>query len=371
MLGMPRQSTLCTWRRVLPYVVAVLLAVLPAGSAHAWGFAGHRHIAERAVDHLPLPLRGFFAANRSDIGNLSGDEPPGKHYIDIDVYPEFFAGTFPRNLNDLVARYGWTKVNDVGRGPWTWVDYLEDLTQAMAAARTPADWQDLLPVAGAAAHYIEDLHNPLHLTENYDGQLSGNSGIHSRYESTMISRNLSNLTIQPAAAAYIASPVDFVFDGIDEHYWYVDDIMAADDAAPRPFGTAYYNSLWAQTGAFTRTLFQDASVAVASTWYTAWIDAGSPRTFLESPTDFDANSQVDGADLDVWSAAYASTSVADANRNGVTDGGDFLLWQRQLGAGSSVAATSPVPEPTTATLVFAASISVALWRRFRVSARLG
>src|SRR5262249_5603136 len=44
----------------------------------------------------------------------------------------------------------------------------------------------------------------------------------------------------------------------------------------RTSSNAYYNSLWVSTGDFTHSQFQDATEMVASAWYSAWIDAGSP-----------------------------------------------------------------------------------------------
>lgn len=326
---------------------AILGQVVFCQPSAAWWGAGHSFITASAAQHLPAPLGGFFAANSAFVSQQSAVEPPGKHYIDIDSYPEFFAGTFPRNLQDLIAIYGTTTVNANGRGPWTYADYVSSLSQAMATAATPADWQDLLPAAAAMAHYIEDLHQPLHLTRNYDGQYTGNSGIHARYEGQLISRHFADLVVQPAEAAYLASPIDFAFDGIDDHYGHVAEIMAADSLARQAGAigsTAYYDALWNETGAFTEVLFQQASEAVASSWYTAWINAGSPRTFLSSSSDFEGDGDVDSSDLALWSSAFATSAQGDANNDHDSDGADLLLWQQQFGV-ATITPSASVPEP--------------------------
>jgi hypothetical protein len=81
--------------------------------------------------------------------------------------------------------------------------------------------------------------------------------------------------------------------------------------------------------------------------------------------DFDGNGQVDGADLDGWTAGFglvggAAHEQGDADGDGVADGGDFLIWQRQFGSGIvSVAETyGAVPEPAAACLAFAGAV---LW----------
>lgn len=267
-------------RCLLAGVAVILIVHLSARTAAAWGATGHSHITGGAIPHLPQPLRSFFEINASTIRSLASQEPSGKHYIDIDVYPEFFAGTFPHDVNDLIAIYGDPYVESNGKGPWTYANYVGTLSTLMTTARTKQDWLNLRATAAAQAHYIEDMHNPLHLTQNYDGQFTGNQGIHSRYESQMISRNLASLTFASADAVYEESVIDDVFDGIDIHYYFVDDIMVADDVAltagAGSYNTTYYNQLWQETDDFTKVLFQEASEAVADGWYTAWVNAGSP-----------------------------------------------------------------------------------------------
>lgn len=358
------------WARCFVGCVAVAgMTLSTARTAFAWGSQGHSHITGGAILHLPQPLRNFFQINASQVRNEAADEPPGRHYIDIDVYPEFFAGTFPRDRNALIAIYGYSYVESNGMAPWTYADYVQTLTSLMAAAKTKQDWLNLIPVAGAQAHYIEDMHNPLHLTDNHNGQYTGNTGIHSRYETQMISRNLNSLTFDTVEAAHQPSVIDDVFDGIDVHYQLVDDIMAADDVAlvagSGSYNTAYYNRLWQETGEFTKVLFQEASEAVANGWYTAWINAGSPIPNLGLAGDYNGNNVIDAADYTVWRGAFAAsaaTLVNDSTPDAV-NASDYTYWKthfgESLGGGAGgVSGGAPVPEPVAWQL---ASILVA-WR---------
>jgi hypothetical protein len=315
-----------------------------------WGSAGHQHITAGAIGHLPQPLRGFFEANSATVSSAAGQEPPSTHYIDIDVYPEFFAGTFPHDWDAAVAYYGASTLYANGIGPWNAETYAANLSTMMATAHTEQAWLNLLPTAGALAHYVEDLHNPLHLTENYNGQLTGNDGIHSRYESTMISYHLPDglpIVATPSHCVYYPSLIDAIFDEIDVNYWYVDDIMAADDAAvamdPR-YRSTYYNKLWVETGTFTQLLFQEASERVASAWYTAWVNAGSPMPIPApvSPGDMNCDGAVDVADISSfalalvdpagYTAAYPScdVSLADMNADTLRDGRDVQAFVAAL-----------------------------------------
>ncbi|MEQ8211711.1 MAG: pre-peptidase C-terminal domain-containing protein [Lacipirellulaceae bacterium] len=70
--------------------------------------------------------------------------------------------------------------------------------------------------------------------------------------------------------------------------------------------------------------------------------------------DFDNSGTVDGIDLGIWNSGYGDNlnvirTDGDANENGVVDGSDFLLWQRQF-TGSSPSSLAAVPEPSTAIL---------------------
>jgi len=318
------------------FAIAACLVCLPVAAVYGWCSDGHQRITEGAVSHLPPPLQTHFQLHLTTLKTASGTEPPGSHWIDIDYYDEF-PDNFPRDINVLIALYGWPTVEDNGTAPWTVGDYTEQLSAEMAAATTAQDWVDLLATAGALAHYVEDLHNPLHLTVNYNGQYTGNTGIHSRYECSMVTRKMSLLTItpSPASCVYLPSPVDTIFDGIiDTNYWFVDDIMAADTAcrgSPPQYNTAYYNCLWNQTGGFTRTLFQDASEVVASVWYTAWVNAGMPHPIC-SPGNGDFDGGGAGlSDVPFFVNALLNPSITlqnkvDLNGDCVIDGEDISLF---------------------------------------------
>src|SRR6185436_14731228 len=48
--------------------------------------------------------------------------------------------------------------------------------------------------AGHLAHYAADATMPLHATENHDGQLTGQRGIHRRIEASLVDRDLGEYT---------------------------------------------------------------------------------------------------------------------------------------------------------------------------------
>ena len=76
--------------------------------------------------------------------------------------------------------------------------------------------------------------------------------------------------------------------------------------------------------------------------------------------DFDHDGDVDADDLAVWKTAFGKSLQADANSDGVTDGNDFLMWQRQTRDARRVQA---IPEPSATVLRLAAVLAAALFRR--------
>ncbi|HEY4234500.1 MAG TPA: hypothetical protein VGM76_13790 [Lacipirellulaceae bacterium] len=211
----------------------------------------------------------------------------------------------------------------------------------MAAAKTNQDWLNMINSLAAQAPYIEDLHQPLHVTDNYNGQQSGNGGVHSRYETSMVNRHLADLTFAPATATYIPNILESVFDGIDVTYPHVAEIMAADTAAHAATGstssTAYYDSLWGQTGGFTKQQFQDVSEAVADGWYTSWVNAGSPIPNLGLAGDYNGDNLIDAADYTVWRDAMAngSSSLINDFAPGAVNTTDYDYWRSTSGLQSA------------------------------------
>ena len=173
--------------RIIRFLLLFILAIIFSGQdkIYAWGWQTHRYINENAVDYLP-PEMDFFQDYRDYLHEHSTDPdvdnlPGYYHYIDIDYYPEFFDGTFPNNWDDAVEQYGYDVIIDYGTVPWVIEEWTDSLTVLMANGQWDIVWQ----VAAELGHYVADSHQPLHLTLNYNGQSTGNYGIHSRYETQM------------------------------------------------------------------------------------------------------------------------------------------------------------------------------------------
>ncbi len=219
------------------------------------------------------------AAHASDADYRKSNDPyeGPKHYIDIDNYAEFLSdGRIAQTLDSAIAIHGSSFVYNNGTLPWATLASFDSLKSCFERR----DWDKAVLFAADLGHYVADGHMPLHVTRNYDGQYTGNNGIHSRYESTMINAYISEFNYEGQAATEIEDVRQYIFDYIYVSNGLVDDVLAADDFAKTvnssTSSTAYKTALWEQTKDFTIPLFSGASHALSELIYTAWLQAGSP-----------------------------------------------------------------------------------------------
>jgi hypothetical protein len=278
-----------------PIILINILILINVVNAYPWGSTGHRIINLKAVMYLPKSMSMlaadslFFRAHasdadgRKDYSDTAFFAEAGRHYIDIDYYPSYL--NLPHTRDSAVALYGWGYVKQQGVLPWAITMVLDSLTAQLRRWDTVTAKYTMSDLG----HYVGDGYQPLHCTANYDGAQTGNNGIHSRYESSMIGTYQSYLTFVPDSASYISSPIDYIFSFIYHSNSLVDSIMAADDYAKIISGWTgsgsppanYYTALWEKCGTFTEEQFQNATVALASLWYTAWVNSGNTTAIQE------------------------------------------------------------------------------------------
>jgi hypothetical protein len=278
--------------RVRHTFIAVLAAVLCAGlpaTGWTWGAVGHRYIAQNYSKHLPAYIDGLKTYDATVYthvtdpdtrkGSPSYPDEYEKHYIDIDAYPEFLAGTLSRSRAALNAEYGASYVTNIGVLPWAIVTAESTLTLQFQAS----NWSAAALTIADLCHYVGDANQPLHCTQNYDGGMTGNNGIHSRYESTMLSSTypyFGQLSTPAMSVVYYPSAQDAAFDVIAASWAGVSPIIAADNTAKAASGgsynSTYYASLWSSTHTLTQARLDTASVLTASLVYSAWVNAGHP-----------------------------------------------------------------------------------------------
>lgn len=281
-------------RKTTQMSIAAALAALflYAQNSFAWGFWAHQFITRKAVAVMPPESRNFFVQYVDSLSKHSIDpdlwrrydkQESNRHYIDIDMLDSFPFAKVPASFDSAVAVFGEETVQKAGIVPWRIQEMLDSLTTAMRHRNKRL----ILRYASALAHYVEDIHMPLHTVTNYDGQLTGNKGIHSRYERWMVEAHKAELErrVGPATPELLADPLISTFDWIRASYVWTDNLLLADNMAKLPgkkyakredYDAAYYARLFTLTDPFTTTQMSKAATAVASFWLTAWHRAGKP-----------------------------------------------------------------------------------------------
>ena len=274
-------------------LLALVAAVFAPGTADAWGGRTHEIINRRAVDYMPedaraawAPLARSLGAHASDAdhrkGTVAGERP--RHFIDIDVYDEHPFDDVPRSLDELIAQQGRETVDQWGIVPWA----VDECYRMLVLSLQQDNWASAGAWAADLGHYVADSHQPLHCTVNYDGQNTGNKGVHLRFEVHMMDRHFDEAAIGPidSLPAAPGDPIPFCFDWIAEAYPELSVILGADDQArgtDSNYGDDYYRVLWGETEDVATRQVTRAVRDLAVLYAAAWEGAGRPAGPVDPP----------------------------------------------------------------------------------------
>ena len=283
-------------RRSVTGLLTVLLFI--PSTAGAWGFEAHKFIVARALDILPAPLRPFFDANRAFIveraidpdlwRNAGFTEEPPNHFLDFDAYGKYPFVDLPRDYDEAVKKHGIDKLKENGLVPWRTHEMAGRLIRGFEALNRngPYAQSDIRFFSAIIGHYVADAHVPLHAVLNYNGQLTGQTGIHNRWEDELFVRYQKQLTIAPGALKPIRHERDFIFDTLLESSQLAAAVLAADKEAIGDrdlYDDRYFETLFVRTRPVLEKRLNDAITAVASVIASAWEQAGKPSVAATAP----------------------------------------------------------------------------------------
>jgi hypothetical protein len=275
----------------------LLLSALPRVGLQAWGFNGHRFITDRAIDQLPPELRPFFVKYRAAIVEHSIDpdtyrtmgwaEEPPRHFLNMDGWGPFPFADLPHDYKAAVAKRGEDFVLKNGTLPWRVEEIYGRLRDAFSqASRQEFARENIKLYSSVLSHYVADSFQPFHAAANYDGQLTGQAGIHARFETELFDRYVDRLKISPAPLQTIPSAREFAFSALTDSFRNVDPILAADREAIQGrtlYDAGYFDAMFAKTGPILEKRINGAINGVASLITQAWIDAGRPALPPQAP----------------------------------------------------------------------------------------
>ena len=287
-----------------------LTLLIPALSP-GWGFFGHRTIGQVAVYALPSTMQGFYFRHMPQIVKLitAADErresdpaEAPKHYIDMDHYGDNPFGEMPKAWDKASAKYSADTLRKYGTVPWTVMEVKEQLTEAFKQRDTTA----IIRLSADLGHYVSDAFVPLHTTENYDGQLTNQTGMHSLWESKLPERHIAEYKLDSDPGYYLKDPQAAIWQVVQESYGFLGATFDLEEKVTRnftpetkyPFSHKFGKTRRAYSDAFADAYHKEvggqvayrlkgAPTMVASMWMTAWKDAGSPdlnALLLKKPT---------------------------------------------------------------------------------------
>lgn len=278
-----------------------------------------------AVFTLPPEMLGFYKKHIEYITEHSVDpdkrrysvpEEAPRHYIDIDHYGVTAIDSMPRFWKAAIAKYTEDTLNAYGIVPW-WIDMM---TWRLTQAFKEGDVDRILRLSAELGHYVGDAHVPLHTTENYNGQLTNQHGIHGFWESRIPELYGEEYDYFVGQAVYVEDVINTSWSIVKVSHLQVDSVLKLEAAlnATTPSDQKYafeqrgnttikmYSQ--AYTKAYSKALngmverrMRAAIHMVGSLWYTAWVNAGQPDlTKLEEKEVSDSAKAAQEAEEYLW-----------------------------------------------------------------------
>jgi len=285
-----------------------------APQCFCWGFYAHKKINYYAVFLLPPQMLVLYKPNIEFITDHAVDpdkrryavvaEGP-RHFIDIDQYGEYTFTNLPHSWKDAIAKFGQDSLNAHGIVPWHVQTMLTRLTKAFKEK----NFSLIMKNSAEIGHYISDAHVPLHASSNHNGQNTDQKGIHGFWESRvpeLLADKEFDFFI--GKAEYIKNPGSFIWDRLLESASAADSVLKFEKELSvqfpgdkkyafekrnniiiKQYSSDYSKAYNKKLNGMVERRMRQSIFAVASFWYTAWVNAGQPdltalskQTFSES-----------------------------------------------------------------------------------------
>ena len=280
--------------------IAILFALLL--TCGSWGFLVHKTTVQLAVYKLPKQLQPFFYkqlkylvanAGRPDTRRNTDSTEGPRHFIDLERFGENAGYVMPYSWDSAQRIYSRDSLLLYGYVPYEVTRIQAKLTNAFRTGVADS----ILFYATDLAHYIGDAHVPLHTTENYDGQLSDQKGIHSLWESMIPELQLGTYQLyDDHKAVYLQNPPAAIWEAIRGANKLLPEMLAKEKEVSKNFTIATKYRVQVRRGKEVRSYSTEFAKAyatalgnsinqqllkssnlIADFWYTAWVDAGKPE----------------------------------------------------------------------------------------------
>jgi len=204
--------------------------------------------------------------------------------------------------------------------------YLLTMKKRLDLAFQQKDASRILQLSADIGHYIGDAHVPLHTAKNYNGQLTGQDGIHAFWESRipeLFAEERFDFFV--GGAEYINNPKEFFWDIVLDSHVLLDSVLLIEkrlsqefpqdqqycyeerlDRTVRTQCKAYADAYDLAMKGMVEERMRDAILAIGSIWYTSWVDSGQPNVY--DLIDFEL-SEADRKKFEVENNLYKEGSI--------------------------------------------------------------
>lgn len=266
-----------------------------------WGFYGHRQINYYAVFLLPPEMLALYKPQIAFLADHAVDpdkrrymvpEEGPRHYIDLDRYGTYPYRDLPRSWDEACQRYTEDSLLKHGIAPWWISRMMHRLTRAFETRNRAL----ILKTSADLGHYIADIHVPLHASSNHNGQHTGQQGIHGFWESRIPELfAAATFDFLLGRADYLPDVSRFTWDRVLESAAASDTVLRVERelsaATPpdrkyafetrqgllaRQYAAGYTAAYHHRLNGMVERRMRQSIYAVASCWYTAWVNAGQP-----------------------------------------------------------------------------------------------
>lgn len=265
-----------------------------------WGFYSHSLINRQAVFSLPPELIQFYKphlqfieenAVNPDRRRYAVVGEAEKHFIDLDHYGDSALFILPKYWPEAIEKFPEDSLRAHGIGPWSAYLTMLSLTKAFEQKNTAA----ILRLSADLGHYLGDLNVPLHTTKNYNGQLTGQEGIHGFWESRVPELQAKDYSFWVGKAEYIEKPQLAIWEAVENAYAQVDSVLRIEKQLTTDFPEDQKFSFEERNGLTVRVYSRQYTEAfalaldnqierqmkrsikmIADFWFTAWVNAGQP-----------------------------------------------------------------------------------------------
>lgn len=278
----------------------IILLICITTLCSSWGFFAHRKINRHAVFSLPTEMMHFYKSNIDFVTTHAVDpdkrryvdplEGP-RHFLDVDRYGNKPFEQLPKKWKDAVAKHTEATLRDNGIVPW----HIEKTYYSLVKAFQARDSLRILRLSADLGHYISDAHVPLHTTENYNGQLSDQDGIHGLWESRLPELFADSYNYLLGKARYVEDPLKEAWHIVEKTFQFKDSVLLIEERLNKQFPASQKCSFAKRKGRLVRNYsanyckayhlalggmverqMRASILSVASFWFSAWVDAGQP-----------------------------------------------------------------------------------------------